>query len=131
MNQQIFPFPDGSRFADPIRVERRLAVACDGDVNNVLRLGQSDNPDQAQQYIDVWLVAIAFAFEVQAFDQATGSGLGEEALMDLYDSFLDWKEKKNLTSGSMLNSQSAIQAMSPPLPIQAAASPTMLSTASG
>lgn len=132
---EIFPWvtPEGKQvYADPLRVERRLTAACDGDVKHVLQLAQSENPMQAEQYTVAWLRAIAFAFGLRPFDEATGQGAGDEFLMSLYESYLDWKGKKKVTSGSTPSSPPTSPATSPPsAPTAAPASPTISASAYG
>jgi hypothetical protein len=97
----IFPYHDGAEgvFGDPLRIERRMAHALDGDINAVLADCHSETDAVAFPAIDKLIGATIFAFELTPYDKKTGNGYTEEMCRVLLNRFMDWKEDQKKSTG--------------------------------
>ncbi len=90
--------PDGTWeyvFADPFRVRRLLDSLLPGDEANRI-VGQWPNGD-----CERLVATVRQVFGLLPFDPATGTGATEEAVIEIWDAWQGWCQKKNPTPGTM------------------------------
>ncbi len=95
--------------ADPFRVRRLLAQSLPADLAN--RLLDDWSPQAADQFLE----AVRVAFGLAAFDPTTGTGATEDAVIDVWNAWQAFCEKKNPTAGISPTSTTPSPAL-PPLP---------------
>jgi len=93
-----YPMPDGTtRFADPMRIRRRLSWKTTGLIDDIVVQQQSDLAHERLAAEDKIIEATAFAFDLPIFNDATGEGCTDDYLLELFDDFDQWRDglKKN------------------------------------
>src|ERR1051325_7102941 len=95
----MFPvvgFQIGTRFIDPIQAYRRICQSLAQDPNEVVKFSKSLDPQTAAIYTERLVKAARLAFNMP-FDEATGEGYTEDAVLatwDRYSAFLNEKKKR-------------------------------------
>lgn len=92
-DRNIYQFPDGSQFADPIAIHRRLIIALNGDVNQALDQAEHENPVVKARAELQLADASRVAFNLPYFNPEDGSGLTDEEVLFLLRDYLSWREK--------------------------------------
>lgn len=84
----------GSKYADPLRIKRRLSQSTNGTINDLVQAAAG--PDEQARFAaeDKLVAAVCFAFNLPAIDANTGIGCTDEFLLGLLNKFLDWESKK-------------------------------------
>lgn len=98
--------PDGSqRFADPLLTHRHLTASFRGDIPQICRELNGDNPGLKYQATAAVREAVTEAFGLAPFSEAAG-GTTAAYCLALLDDFLRWCEKKNPGGGTTSDSSS-------------------------
>lgn len=100
MADKIFgPFFDGAeyRFADVVRVHRRLTAALDGEPNEWLEKAEDPDPETSSPAKEKIDRAVRLAFELADFDPKTGEGPTEGDVLAVLDLFIATLGKSNPT----------------------------------
>lgn len=100
--QDIFPYFDGreDRFADPMRANRLLIGALDGDPDGWLKKARAEEMDVASPAMERLVEATVKAFGLTPFDPKTGDGLTEDKVLEVFFGFLAWMQKKSANTGN-------------------------------
>lgn len=104
-------------YGDPIRLHRRLIHGLSGEQAQVLSdIRNKEAPEQVRfEATERFLAASVFAFELAAFDPATGQGMQENAVLALAKDFLGWIKKKEPSTPTAPTCAPPIQDTSPVL----------------
>lgn len=102
MNKDIFQYFNGERsvFGDPLVILRVFTRQCEGDVEGVFKLSQSENPDQSITASEKIIRAAREAFSMLPFDTDTGAGATDEVVFSILGSFFEWWAKKKSSTES-------------------------------
>ncbi len=97
-----FAGPGPGRYADPFRVRRKLNQLLGGPSGaaQVVKLWESPLPEEALPAAELLLGAIREAFDLPAFDPATGQGVGEEDLVALWAAWNEWCRDQKKTAAT-------------------------------
>lgn len=85
-------------YLDPSRVQRRLDQCFGGRVNALLADWRAADPAVSLPAAEAFLAGIRQAFEAPPFDAATGGGVTEDQLLQVWASWNDWLSKKNAST---------------------------------
>ena len=107
MRQDIFPYYDGerNRWADPFAVDRILSSYLDGDPTGYREKSLSPIAEISNPAVERMKQAICAAFKLPPFNETDGTGTREDALWEVFDNFVTWRQKKKLTSASLPTSE--------------------------
>lgn len=96
-----FPYNDGKkdRFGDPSKIDRVLEAYANNNLRGLLEQTGSPNPELSMPAWEGLHAGIRAAFELDAFDVATGTGATEDFCFSLLESFQEWKAKKKASIG--------------------------------
>jgi hypothetical protein len=91
------------RFADPLEVRRRMVRGGKGEIDQILADCYNEAPQFLMASLDAQEKRLAIAraaFDLPAFDPATGEGVTEAEVIFVLESFLEWLEKNANTAAS-------------------------------
>lgn len=109
-SRQIFSFTIGGKtiFADPLELWQRVTAAFDGsDPDQLVQQSQSDAPGEKLAGTLALADKIRAAFELPAFDRATGDGVGIADCIRVWNEYWTWVAQKKMPSASESTSASA------------------------
>jgi hypothetical protein len=105
MNQRIFTYTRNgiALHADPVAVHRAFTRALGGDPEPTLKAAcaEGDSPADRLRRLDAeekLAAAARTAFDLPAFDPATGQGCMEDECLDVLWDWLAWLQKKSVTT---------------------------------
>lgn len=101
-NKDIFQYWNGERavFGDPLVILRVFTRHCEGDVEGVFKLTQSENPDQSIVASEKVIAAARKAFVMLPFNPEDGTGATDEVVFSELGRFFDWWAKKKSTTAN-------------------------------
>ncbi len=107
MDKNIFQYFNGERavYGDPLVILRVFTGRCEGDVEGVFELSQSENPDQSIRASERIIAAAREAFKMIPFSEETGAGATDEVVFSVLGSFFEWWSKKKRSGESKPTSE--------------------------
>lgn len=109
-------FHHGDKHYDPFVIDRIMNHCLDGDLLGESAKMVSEVPEIAHAATERVKRASCLAFDLPPWDVTTGTGTQENVVMDTWAAFIDWREKKKVSTDP-----------SPTLPASTASKPQPLS----
>lgn len=99
-NKDIFQYWNGERgvFGDPLLICHHLTIECDGDIDAVYKLAQSENALQSIPAQWRLIAAARKAFKMIPHCEETNAGANNEIVYSVLESFNNWWAKKKAST---------------------------------